>query len=351
MIRIHLTPDQRQALQALRRDSSLTPAERDRVEMVFLSADGWAPPAIARHLNCCVATVRRLLKRVDLNDLTSLRRQRPGPAPATERRQAVEAALCELLAEDRTWTAGQLAAALGARGIALASRTVRRYLTRLGARYRRTARTLRHKQDPARVEAAKKELAELIKRAIAGDILLAYLDECGFSPSPPVNASWTLPRERKWAPYENPQGRRLNTLAALVKHGPRPSLTWHTLDRTFRSADFLEFVRAAVPHPGMELVFVLDNGSLHISKEVKAVLPELEQAGIRLYFLPPYSPELNAIEAVFGTIKYQGMPERRYKSNYDLYLAIDAAFEEAEARLLARTDAHRKTQQQLRPAA
>jgi transposase len=159
MIRIHLTPDQRQALQGLRRDASLAPVERDRVEMLFLSADGWAPPAIAEHLGYCVTTVRRLLKRVDLDDFAGLRRKRPGPPPALNRRQPIEAALRELLAEDRTWTARQLAAALASRDITLAPRTVRRYLKRMDARYRRTARTLRHKQDPVRVEAAKKELA------------------------------------------------------------------------------------------------------------------------------------------------------------------------------------------------
>ncbi len=44
MLRLRLTPDERTAVQALRRDRTLTPAERDRVEMVLLSADGWSSP-------------------------------------------------------------------------------------------------------------------------------------------------------------------------------------------------------------------------------------------------------------------------------------------------------------------
>ncbi len=53
---------------------------------------------------------------------------------------------------------------------------------------------------------------------------LVFLDECGFAPSQPVNYSWVRPGERKHIPYENPQGRRLNVLAALVPDGPYAAL-------------------------------------------------------------------------------------------------------------------------------
>ena len=59
MIRIVLNAEQREAVQALRRDPRLRPAERDRVEMLLLSEAGWAAPRIAQHLECSTATVRR----------------------------------------------------------------------------------------------------------------------------------------------------------------------------------------------------------------------------------------------------------------------------------------------------
>jgi hypothetical protein len=40
MLRITLNPDERAAVEALRRDPTLAPAERDRVEMLLLSAAG-----------------------------------------------------------------------------------------------------------------------------------------------------------------------------------------------------------------------------------------------------------------------------------------------------------------------
>jgi transposase len=159
-----LPPAERAAVQHLRRDASLTPAERDRVEMVLLSADGWSPPRIAAHLDYHVATVRRILLRFQDSGPPSLRRQRPGPPPDAARRAQVTAALDRLLDHDRTWTTAQLAAALAEQDIRLSTRQTRRYLHGMGARWRRTVRTLKHKQDPAKAAQATLVLDSLKKR-------------------------------------------------------------------------------------------------------------------------------------------------------------------------------------------
>jgi putative transposase len=164
MIGVTLTDPERTAVQALRRDSTLRPAERDRVEMVLLSAAGWTVPAIAQHLGYCAATVRTVLKQFTPTDLTTLRRQRPGPPKDWARAERVTAALNCRLDEPRTWTARQLADALNEEGIVLSTRQTRKYLKRLGANWRRTARTLKHKQHPAQVEQARRKLAHLEKR-------------------------------------------------------------------------------------------------------------------------------------------------------------------------------------------
>jgi transposase len=163
MIRLTLTNEQRAAVQAARRDPTLTPSERDRVEMVLLSAAGWSPPAIAQHLGYCAATVRTVLKGFPATGVAGLARQRPGPAPNQARRQQVTGALGALLSEERTWTAAQLAAALQDQGIALSTRQTRKYLQAMGARWRRTTHSLRHKQTPARVARARRVLARLGK--------------------------------------------------------------------------------------------------------------------------------------------------------------------------------------------
>lgn len=159
MLRITLTSDQHDQLQTLRHDLTLSPADRDRVEMLALSAAGWAVPTIGAHLGYHPETVRRLFRRFPTAGFAAVRHQPPGPSVDLTRRQRIEAALTALLGQERTWTAAQLAEALREHGVRLSGRQTRRYLATIAA-WRRTQRTLSHKQDPVRVQQAKRELAD-----------------------------------------------------------------------------------------------------------------------------------------------------------------------------------------------
>src|SRR5205085_11927433 len=128
------------------------------------SAAGWSPPRIAAHLGYCGHTVRAVLGGFRGRGTAALTPGRSGPPPDRERRDRVTGLLRGLLGRPRAWTAGQLAEALAADGGELGPRQVRRYLRLLGAGYRRTAGSLRHKQDPAKVARAKAVLAGLKKK-------------------------------------------------------------------------------------------------------------------------------------------------------------------------------------------
>jgi len=150
VIRIQLDDATRSELQALRR-TALAPAARDRLEMVLLSEAGWSPPRIAAHLRRYPQAVRNALHDFRRRPTAALYPDRPGPDPDHARRQRVVALLRDLLGQDRTWTSAQLADALRPHGVALGGRQVRRYLALLKAGYRRTAQTVGHRQDPAKV--------------------------------------------------------------------------------------------------------------------------------------------------------------------------------------------------------
>src|SRR5262245_37852042 len=120
-------------------------------------------PRIARHLGCHPHTARAALKGYRDRGVATFQPQRPGPPPDQQRRQTVTARLTALLGQDRTWTSRQLAEALQP-DIVLSPRQLLRYLAVLKARYRRTAPTVRHKQDPAKVARAKQVLGGLKKK-------------------------------------------------------------------------------------------------------------------------------------------------------------------------------------------
>lgn len=151
-----------------------------------------------------------------------------------------------------------------------------------------------------------------------------------------MSYSWTLPGTRKRMPYENPRSRRVNVLAAYTPDGPQPALTWGLQRGSLVSGQLVDFVQRLPRLPNKPLVVVLDNGSLHVSWVVKEALATLREQRIYLYYLPPYSPELNDIEAVFGGLKAHDLPERSYADWESLEAAIDDGFTQAEARLLRR---------------
>jgi putative transposase len=343
MIRTQLDDATRDELKALRR-TGLPPKVRDRIEMVTLSDAGWSAPRIAGHLGCHPQTVRDALRAFAARGTAALRPFRSGPAPDAERRDRVADALRELLAGERTWTSRQLSEALAGRGIALGPRQVRRHLKRLGAGYRRTASTLKHKQDPAKAGRAGKVLANLKAKASAGSIQLYYLDECGFAPTLPVGSSWCLPGLRKLIRYEAPQRRRVNAMAAYRPYGRSPRLDVFTAERTWNSYDLIGFLKA-LPWSKAPRVVVLDNAGLHTSKIIRQARLALASLGIYLYFLPPYSPELNEIEAVFRQVKYQEMPERSHTTRIGLRDAVERGFGNYGRKL------PRKSTERLRPVA
>lgn len=70
-------------------------------------------------------------------------------------------------------------------------------------------------------------------------------------------------------------------------------------------------------------VVIMDNAAFHKSQETKKLI---ETAGCRIFFLPPYSPDLNPIEKVWANIKkkVQGILEKT--KGLKLTDAIDSAF-------------------------
>ena len=129
-----------------------------------MSAAGWSPPKIAEHLGRHPHTVRSALKGFAARGTGAFYPDAPGPDPDHGRRAAVTGRLAGLLAEDRTWTARQLADALGP-DVGIGHRQTRRYLALLKAGYRRTAQTVGHKQDPTKVERAERTLGGLKKKS------------------------------------------------------------------------------------------------------------------------------------------------------------------------------------------
>jgi transposase len=169
MYRVRLTEAQQQELKHRTRAAGLKPRTRDRLEMVRLAHAGWSIPKIARHLQISEVRVRHWVKRFltdgfdALPDAPHLGRQPSlGPAVLAALRQ-------ELEKEDRTWTAPQLAEWVAEQhGLRLTPDWLGRLLKQANLSYKRTYRSLKHKQDPVQVEEKRAELEAAEKGEMPG---------------------------------------------------------------------------------------------------------------------------------------------------------------------------------------
>jgi transposase len=76
---------------------------------------------------------------------------------------------------------------------------------------------------------------------------------------------------------------------------------------TTTAALFAGFLGLLLESVGRPLTVILDNASIHKAKEIQPLLALLREKGLTLYFLPPYSPELNRIEKLWHKMKYEWM--------------------------------------------
>ena len=106
------------------------------------------------------------------------------------------------------------------------------------------------------------------------------------------------------------RGQRLN---ALVPHGHWKTMTFVgalrcdgitapcVLDGPMNAASFLAYVeQALVPTLRPGDIVVMDNLSSHKGAAIRRAI---RAAGAKLFFLPPYSPDLNPIEQMFAKLK------------------------------------------------
>jgi len=174
MYHIHLTEPQRQELQQRAHQKSVASRTRGRLEMIRLSDKGWSVPKIAAHLDLHEQTVRSWIKVFLSGGFDALADQ-----PHTGQKSAVTPDILAavrhwLTTGDQTWNARQVAVEVNARYGVLRSRPQwRRLLRREGLTYKRTRRSLRHKQDPVAVATKTAELDGLKRGRKAGNSICA----------------------------------------------------------------------------------------------------------------------------------------------------------------------------------
>jgi len=91
------------------------------------------------------------------------------------------------------------------------------------------------------------------------------------------------------------------------------TLHFHTHLGRLGAVEFIEAVESKLlPYLQKPTVLVLDNARPHHSHLVKERLKQWRKQGLRLFFLPPYSPHLNPIEILWRQVKHRWLSPVAY---------------------------------------
>jgi hypothetical protein len=167
----------------------------------------------------------------------------------------------------------------------------------------------------------------------------------------PTGYTWARTGIRAVVRREDKHERRINVLGAYAPCGPAPDLLWQTQSGKIDAGVLLEFVcmrLAGLPGGAAQLAgppaswhrvrpctVVLDNASAHVAHAFKDHRGELAAVGVELFYLPPRSPELNRIERIWRSAKYEDYPHRSQASIEALGNAVDHALTRQRARITA----------------
>ncbi|GGK09672.1 hypothetical protein GCM10007063_35150 [Lentibacillus kapialis] len=95
---------------------------------------------------------------------------------------------------------------------------------------------------------------------------------------------------------------------------------------------FLSFLEKVVErYPNEKILMVLDNAKIHHAKLIQPFLQEHSEQ-LDLLFLPPYSPELNLIEGLWGWLKKSVIYNVFYKSVDEIRQAVQSFISEISKR-------------------
>jgi hypothetical protein len=178
----------------------------------------------------------------------------------------------------------------------------------LGYSWKRVRLSLKNRRNEDEFRKKQEDLRSLILLHKEAYIDLYYSDESHFGLTPNVPYAW----QRKGEPILLPasKSQRLTVLGFMTIDC---QLETFVSDGSMTSQLMIECIDEFAKYITKKTVIVLDNAPIHRSKLFKSKIKQWQEQDLFIFFLPPYSPELNKIEILWRFIKYKWL-------NFDAFL-------------------------------
>ena len=173
--------------------------------------------------------------------------------------------------------------------------------------WKRARLSLKRKRNKVEFELKKEQIESLKRLEDSGYLDLYFGDESHFGLTPNVPYAWQTKENPILLPAA--KGKFLNVIGLMTR---KNKLFFEVLETTYNTDKVISYMDRFVAQTVKKTVVILDNSPIHKSKKFMAKIEEWKEKDVLIFFLPPYSPELNLIEILWRRIKYQWIPFDAY---------------------------------------
>ena len=289
--------------------------------------DGEAPSEVMKSLGLCRTSIYPWLRRYEDEGMEALvEKIAQGPEPKLSEKQRQRVKRWILGKDPRQygfdyglWTRRIVQRMIQEKfGVELGLTAVGRLLASLEITPQKPLRRA-YERDPEAVDLWVGETyPRLKKRAKRLGAKIFFLDEAGFQSDPCLGRTYGLKGK---TPVVKTSGQRqsLNVISAVNARGEFWAATY---TGKLNAESFVVFLQNFMQGRAHKVFLVVDGHPAHKAKSVKRYMQSLE-GRLELHFLPPYAPDLNPDEFVWGHMKTNGVSKKPLKQNESLQKRIE----------------------------
>lgn len=182
--------------------------------------------------------------------------------------------------------------------IKLGLSTITRLLKRMGLTCQRPLFKSWHQDQQQRKNWLKKLFPKIKKIAKQTNSEVFFGDEAGIRSDFHSGTTWA-PKGK--TPVISDSGNRfgINMISAISAQG---SMRFMVVEGNVTSEVFIDFLKRLISQMDRNIILIVDGHPVHKSKKVKDYISSIK-GKLRLFYLPPYSPDLNPDEYVWNELK------------------------------------------------
>lgn len=182
--------------------------------------------------------------------------------------------------------------------VRLSDVSVGRLLHKLGLSPQRPVRRASQQKQPLVVDWMAKDFPEIKKMALEAGADIFFGDEASVRSDYHSGTTWA-PRGKTPVVVTTGARFKVNVISAI---SPKGELRFMATENNVNGIVFCEFLSCLLADATAPVFLIVDNHPVHRSEKVQKFVAETK-GKLRLFHLPPYSPELNPDELVWNYLK------------------------------------------------